>query len=176
MLPGMDGFEFMERVRSFDPKYPVLILSAKTNEESIIKGLAMGADDYLAKPFSLQELLLRIRRILERQEWYKSVLEKEGCVNFGEFWINFDTLEANTIKGIVKLTQYECYIMKYLIENRKRNVTREELLEKVWGYSNTMETRTVDAFMSRLRKYFEANQKEPRHIKSIRGIGYRFSM
>ena len=175
MLPGINGFDFLAHIRSIDPKYPVLILSAKTEEENILKGLSGGADDYISKPFSLQELLLRIKRILKRQEWYTNVLKKEESITFGDFYINFDTQEAKTVQGSVVLTQYECYVMKYLIENKNRNVTREELLEKVWGYSNTMETRTVDAFISRLRKYFESNLKEPRHIKSIRSVGYRFS-
>lgn len=118
--------------------------------------------------------MLRIRRILERQVWYTEKTAAEESCSFGKYWIDFASFQAQTNDGVLGLTQHECYVMKYLIENRARAVSREELLEKVWGYSVTPETRTVDNFIARLRKHFEEDTKSPRHIKSIRGVGYRF--
>jgi two-component system, OmpR family, alkaline phosphatase synthesis response regulator PhoP len=174
MLPKMNGLELLKKIRKKDYQFPVLILSAKSSEEDLINGLSAGADDYITKPFSLPELILRIKRILERQTWYfENSFDKE-IFSFGDFWINFSTSEAKTTKGIKKLTQYEGCLMKYLIENSKKTVSREELLEKVWGYSKIPETRTVDIFIGRLRKLFENDRKKPKHIQSIRSIGYRF--
>lgn len=174
MLPGMNGLDFLRKIRLENPQYPVLILSAKTSEDSLVEGLAAGADDYIKKPFSLPELILRVKRILERQAWYREQTEKQGRFEFGEYWIDFSTFEARTNDGEVLLTQYECFVMKYLIDNMDRSVSREELLKTVWGYSHTPETRTVDNFIARLRKMFEEDRKSPRHIRSIRGVGYRF--
>ncbi len=174
MLPGMNGIELLGEIRRRDHKFPVLILSARSSEGDLVQGLEAGADDYITKPFSLPELILRVRRMLERQKWYDESTERQSRFSFGKYWIDFDGFEANSNSGKTVLTQYECYVMKYLIENRDRPVSREELLEKVWGYSVTPETRTVDAFIARLRKLFEEDRKDPRHIKSVRGVGYRF--
>ena len=174
MLPGMDGLEMLTRVREADYQYPVLILSARSTEEHMLEGLSAGADDYMTKPFSLPELFLRIRRMLERQQWYVAESHRVSSYSFGEFNIHFETFEADTAKGRVRLTPHECYMMKYLIHNRDRTVSREELLEKVWGYTVTPETRTVDTFIARLRKLFEEDRKMPVHIQSVRGVGYRF--
>jgi two-component system alkaline phosphatase synthesis response regulator PhoP len=174
MLPGMSGIDLLKKIRVSDYKQPVLILSAKATEEDMIAGLESGADDYITKPFSLQELLLRVRRILERQSWAASHAPPKNVFAFGEYQINFDTLQAHTNEGVKSLTQYECLLLKYLIDNRHRTVSREELLKEVWGYDSTPETRTVDIFIGRLRKMFDQNAKQPRHIRSIRGVGYRF--
>jgi len=174
MLPGMNGLDFLRQIRKENPQYPVLILSAKTSEESLVEGLSAGADDYIKKPFSLAELILRVNRILERQAWYVEQTAKEQEFSFGDYRINFSTFEARTNDGDVLLTQYECFVMKYLIDNMDRSVSREELLKTVWGYSYTPETRTVDNFIARLRKMFEEDRKSPTHIRSIRGVGYRF--
>jgi len=174
MLPGMNGIELLKRIREVDAKYPVLIVSAKIAEIDLLEGLSAGADDYITKPFSLPELILRVRRILERQAWYTEATRKERIYRFGNYSINFDTLEAQSNKGIMRLTPHESYIMKYLIENKDRTISREELLVKVWGYSKETETRTVDAFVARLRKLFEEERKTVKHIVSIRGVGYRF--
>ena len=173
MLAEMDGVELLEKIRESDHRYPVLILSAKTAKEDRVAGLTAGADDYLTKPFSLEELMLRIRRILERQSWYARLTGEHARYCFGDYWIDFDSFEALTNSGLLRLTPYECYIMKYLIENNDRPIPREELLDQVWGHRD-METRTVDMFLARLRKLFEPDRKNPRHLKSLRGIGYRF--
>ncbi len=175
MLPGMNGFQLLEKIRKKNHRFPVLILSAKASEDDRLDGLNAGADDYMTKPFSLPELIARIRRMLERQSWYHQKTEPQGTYEFGSYRIDFETFEAQTEKGPKQLTPYECYVMKYLIENADRPVSRSELLEKVWGYSSSPETRTVDAFIARLRKLFEKDPKNPRHILSIRGVGYRFS-
>ena len=174
MLPGMSGIDLLEKIRINDYKHPVLILSAKAAEEDMIAGLEAGADDYVTKPFSLPELLLRVRRILERQLWAVSNTPQKHAFAFGAYEVNFDTLRARTNEGVKSLTQYECLLLKYLIENRHRTVSREELLKNVWGYDTTPETRTVDIFIGRLRKIFEQDAKHPRHIRSIRGVGYQF--
>jgi DNA-binding response OmpR family regulator len=174
MLPEMSGLDLLRLIRAEHPQYPVLILSAKSTEDDLVQGLAAGADDYMTKPFSLAELMLRIRGMLRRQSWYAEGVQAQGSYHFGPYWINFATLEAETAQGQVLLTPYECYVMKYLIENKQRSVSRAELLEKVWGHDRSMETRTVDAFMVRLRKLFETDRKNPHFIISIRGIGYRF--
>jgi two-component system, OmpR family, alkaline phosphatase synthesis response regulator PhoP len=174
MLPGMSGIDLLKKIRVGDYKQPVLILSAKASEEDMIAGLESGADDYVTKPFSLPELLLRVRRILERQSWAAGTTPQKKIFTFGEHQVSFDTLEARTNEGVKSLTQYECLLLKYLIENRHRTVSREELLREVWGYDAIPETRTVDIFIGRLRKMFEQDAKHPRHIRSYRGVGYRF--
>ena len=174
MLPGMNGFELLQKIRKRNHRFPVLILSAKTSEDDRLDGLNAGADDYMTKPFSLPELMARIRRMLERQSWYHREDDSQGPFEFDTYRIDFDTFEARTEKGQKQLTPYECYVMKYMIENSDRPVTRAELLEKVWGYSSSLETRTVDAFIVRLRKLFEKDPKNPCHILSVRGVGYRF--
>ena len=174
MLPGMNGIELLKKIRQMHPRFPVLILSAKSSEENMVEGLAAGADDYMTKPFSLPELILRVKRMLERHVWYAEATRLQSLFSFSKYWVNFESFEAMTNKGKIRLTQYECYVMKYLIENRERSVSREELLEKVWGYSVAPETRTVDIFIARLRKLFEENSKSPEHLKSVRSIGYRF--
>lgn len=174
MLPGMSGIDLLKKIRISDYIQPVLILSAKAAEEDLIEGLEAGADDYMTKPFYLPELLLRVRRILERQSWTKNNAAPQNIFAFGEYRVNFNTLDAETNEGVKSLTQYECMLLKYLVENRHRTVSREELLKEVWGYESTPETRTVDIFIGRLRKMFEKNSKLPRHFKSVRGVGYRF--
>ncbi len=174
MLPEMSGIELLRRIRANDYKQPVLILSAKASEEDLIEGLAAGADDYVTKPFSLPELLLRIKRILERQSWAREERRFAGVFSFGRYQVDFETSEAKTNNGDKSLTQYECMLLKYLVENKDRSVSRDELLREVWGYDYTPETRTVDIFIARLRKMFEQDSKVPKHIKSIRGVGYQF--
>jgi two-component system, OmpR family, alkaline phosphatase synthesis response regulator PhoP len=173
MLPAMSGLELLRQIRERDHKKPVLILSAKSAEEDLVAGLSAGADDYVTKPFSLPELLLRIQRILERSSW-TAAGQPTARYEFDGFWLDCAALEAMTTNGVVALTPYECFLMKYLIENRQRAVSREEILREVWGYEHLPETRTVDIFIARLRKLFEPDTRIPRHIKSVRGVGYRF--
>jgi DNA-binding response OmpR family regulator len=174
MLPYIDGFEVAERVRMIDPQMPILMLTAKTESADKVKGLEKGADDYLTKPFHLQELLLRIKGMLKRKSWYKSASEKQPVYNFGNNKINFENLMCSNHEKEFRLTPHEAMVLKYLIEHKGEIVSRKELLENVWHLNSNVETRTVDIFIGRLRKYFETDPGNPRYIKSIRGSGYLF--
>lgn len=174
MLPFYDGFEIAKYVRAIKPQVPILMLTARTTPEDKIKGLEIGADDYLTKPFHLDELLLRVRGMLRRKTWYKSSAEIQPVYKFGNNEINFENLSAICGSKKITLTQREAMLIKYLIENKKKILSRKELLEKVWHVSSEIETRTVDIFISRLRKYFEPDPNNPKFIVSIRSAGYTF--
>lgn len=175
MLPYFDGFDIAERVRKDSPQMPILILTARTAAEDKVRGLELGADDYLTKPFHLQELLLRIKGMLKRKEWYKSFSKLKSIYSFGNNTINFDNLSCTSGSKKFILTQREAMVLKYLIERKGKIVSRKELLENVWQISSEIETRTVDNFISRLRKYFEPDPNEPVFIKSVRSAGYSFN-
>lgn len=173
MLPYYNGFELVEIIRKKEPRIPLLILTAKSKNEDKIKGFELGVDDYLTKPFHLEELLLRIKRMLKRRSWYTT--EGSNFVyKFGENKIDFEKMECYGKSKTYQLTQNEIMVLKYLIDNKGKIVSRKDLLENVWHVSPEIETRTVDIFISRLRKYCEDNPSEPRYIKSIRGVGYIF--
>ncbi len=174
MLPYIDGFEVARRIRENSPAIPILMLTARTSVKDKILGLSLGADDYLTKPFHLEELLLRVRGMLKRKLWYTNVTTSQPYFQFGSNEINFNNLKAQTKSGEIQLTQHEAMMLKCLIENRGKIVTRKELLEKVWNISSEVETRTVDNFIVRLRKYFEPNPAQPIYFKSIRSAGYMF--
>ncbi len=177
MLPGMSGYEFLREVRSHDFRLPVLILSAMSGDEAVVKGLELGADDYVIKPFSLAQLLLRIKRLILRSQWAPREIESLKYYNVNGYHVDFDNFLAIKEESGEKvvLTQFEAGLLRYLIAHKNQVVTREELLSEVWGYENPpSETRTVDIFMGRLRKIFEENARAPRHFLSIRGAGYKF--
>jgi DNA-binding response OmpR family regulator len=174
MLPYLNGFQVAEKIREKSPQIPILILTAKTSRDDRVKGLESGADDYLTKPFHLRELLLRIKRMLQRKEWYKSATIINPTVRFGGNEINFENMKCKTRDGVIQLTYIEAMLLKYLIEKKGKIVSREELLENVWHMNPDIETRTVDNFIARLRKYFEPVSQGPKFIKSIRGAGYIF--
>ena len=174
MLPYHDGFEIAEIVRKDDPQLPILMLTARTGAKDKVKGLELGADDYLTKPFNLSELLLRVKGMLKRKRWYKEVSTDNPVYNFGENRVNFENLNCENGRDEFRLTQKEAMVLKYLIENTGKVVSRKELLENVWQVSSEVETRTVDIFISRLRKYFEPDPSNPIYIKSIRSAGYMF--
>lgn len=174
MLPYITGFEVAEIVRKADPQMPILILTARTEAEDKVKGLEAGADDYLTKPFHLQELLLRVEGMLKRKSWYKSAAEKQPVYRFGNNEINFENLNCRHGDIDLRLTPQEAMVLKYLVERKGEIVTRKELLENVWHLNPEIETRTVDIFIARLRKYFESDPANPVYIKSIRGAGYMF--
>jgi len=174
MLPYHNGFEIAEIVRNKQPQMPILMLTARTGVEDRVKGLELGADDYLTKPFHLDELLLRIKGMLRRKEWYKSITSQQPVYNFGGFEINFENLQCQKGKDHFQLTAYEAMVLKYLIDNKGNVVTRKELLENVWHMNPEVETRTVDNFIARLRKYFEIDPSKPVFITSIRSAGYMF--
>ncbi len=174
MLPYLDGFAVAEKIREKAPQIPILILTARTAAVDRVRGLQLGADDYLTKPFHLQELLLRIRGMLTRKKWYKEITVDQPFYRFGDNEINFADLTAQAGKQKLQLTQREAMVLRHLIDNKGRLVSRKELLEKVWNTSAEVETRTVDNFIVRLRKYFEPNPAAPVYIKSVRSAGYMF--
>ncbi len=174
MLPYYNGFEVARQIREKSPQIPILMLTAKTSPMDRVQGLAIGADDYLTKPFHLEELLARVKGMLKRKRWYKDITSDRSVYRFGNNEVNFDNLIAHTDKGKIRLTVHEAMLLKHLIENKGKVVTRKELLEKVWNITSEVETRTVDNFIVRLRKYFEPDPAKPIYIKSIRSAGYMF--
>ncbi|WP_282011716.1 response regulator transcription factor [Nitrospina watsonii] len=176
MLPGMGGLEVARKIRETDYRFPILMLTAKSTEEDRTEGLEAGADDYLTKPFHLPELLLRVKGILRRKQWYQQVSQKNDVYEFGDMWIDFQTGKARGQDGEFYLTSKEIMIMNLLIANQGKPVSREELLEKVWGYAPDTETRTVDNFIARLRKHFEKKPQKPQFIQTVREKGYQFDV
>jgi DNA-binding response OmpR family regulator len=174
MLPGLGGLEVARTIRETNIRFPILMLTAKSSKKDREIGLQAGADDYLTKPFHLPELLLRIKGILRRSEWYKEPVHDQDVFRFSEMWINFRTGKVKGVDGEFYLTTKEALVMKLLVEKKDDIVSREELLEKVWGYDPQTETRTVDNFISRLRKYFEKRPQKPVHILTVREKGYQF--
>jgi DNA-binding response OmpR family regulator len=174
MMPGRDGFAVCDALRASGSRLPVLFLTAKTRDEDRIRGLEAGGDDYIGKPFHLRELLLRIRAILRRQEWFRRP-PADGEFRFGRNRVDFRTWEAQAGGSRFTLSQKECMILKLLVERGGEVVTREEILERVWGGDASPTSRTVDNFIVRLRRYFEPDPDEPRHIHTLRGAGYRFT-
>jgi len=175
MLPKLGGMEVVKKVRETNIRFPVLMLTAKTTDEDRTLGLEAGADDYITKPFHLPELLLRVKGILRRKDWYQEPIRNLEYFEFDNMWVDFNTGKAKGCDGEFYLTPKEVLVMNLLIANRGNVVSREELLEKVWGYSPNTETRTVDNFISRLRKYFEKKPQTPRYIVTVREKGYQFT-
>lgn len=174
MLPKLGGLEVVRAIRQNDVRFPVLMLTARSADEDRASGLEAGADDYLTKPFHLPELLLRVKGILRRGDWYKEPVREKDKFEFDDKWVNFSTGQARGSSGEFMLTQKEALIMNLLISRRGEAVSREELLEKVWGFRPDTETRTLDNFISRLRKYFEKKPQKPEYILTVREKGYQF--
>ena len=174
MLPYKNGFEVAEHIRDKNPQMPILMLTARTSVDDRVKGLEIGADDYITKPFHLKELLLRIEGMLRRKSWYVKSVSTNPFYHFGKNEINFENLRCKHGKHEFHLTHFEAILMKYLIVNKGRIISRKELLENVWNLNPEVETRTVDIFISRLRKYFEDDPSNPVYIKSVRSSGYIF--
>jgi len=175
MMPKLDGLEVCRRLRATGSRVPILFLTAKAADADRLLGLKVGADDYVAKPFLLEELILRIHGVFRRQEWYSTAPSDQEIFRFGENEVNFLTYEATTGGRTVSLTEKECMLMKLLVERRNQVVSREEILGRVWGYRFSTSSRTIDNFIVRLRRYFEVNPKDPQFINSVRGVGYRFT-
>lgn len=173
MLPEVDGFQICSQVRLRNTKVGIIIVSAKDTSLDRITGLKMGADDYLTKPFNLEELLLRVNNLLKRstEEGAKEIEE----YTFDGNTINFITYEADTINGVIQLTKKEVLLIKLLIERQNEVVSRQQILQTVWGYDVYPSTRTIDNFILSFRKYFERDPREPVHFHSIRGVGYKFT-
>jgi DNA-binding response OmpR family regulator len=181
MLPGIDGLSVLRSIRLEDERIPILILSAKADMDYKVKGLSYGVDDYLTKPFSLEEFMLRVERLLTRLSWYEesAAVGADGGVadsihTFGDNRIDFSTLIARGQKGDIQLTGQEAKLLKLFIQNPGKPLSRQKLLEIGWGYTRGTTTRTVDNFIVRFRKYFEKNPKKPVHFKSLRSVGYIF--
>ena len=170
MLPGVSGIEVLKYIRMQDPDVPVIMLTAKTGEADRVDGLDAGADDYVLKPFSIRELLARVRARL------RSVPadEEDGRGHFGGLSVDLRRRVLHKDDEEIRLTTHEAGVLSYLIERQGQDVTREELLENVWGYSPSMQTRTVDNQILKLRKKIEQLPADPRHILTIHGVGYRF--
>jgi len=177
MLPGIDGISVLRNIRLEDERIPILILSAKGTPDDKIKGLSYGVDDYLSKPFNLEEFLLRVERLLTRVDMYRNeddISLPSQTYSFGENHINFVTSVADCKYGKVSLTEQETKLLKLFIANRGKPLSRDKLLVIVWGYTGKTTTRTVDNFIVRFRKYFEDNPKRPVFFKSLRSVGYVF--
>ncbi|MCA9673346.1 MAG: response regulator transcription factor [Myxococcales bacterium] len=177
MLPDGSGVEICREVRARQIFVPVIFLTAKGGADNVVDGLDAGGDDYITKPFALKELLGRIQASLRRQGWSGDDGEAQNRtreVAFGESRVNFVTREVNAIGTVTTLTDLELNLLRYLADNRERPVSRGELLEQVWGVDAESNTRSVDNFIVRLRRLFERDPARPRHIVTVRGVGYQF--
>jgi len=177
MLPGMSGYAVCEAIRSIDMDLPILILTARTLSEDRTRGFDVGANQYLTKPFDLDEFLARIKNLLiyhGRDKWQMPSTGRIRQFAFANANINFDTFEVTVANEPVRMTQLEMTLLRYFAENEGRVIPRRELLAKVWGVPGGLNTRAPDQFIRRLRKTFEPNPAEPRHFLTIRDAGYRF--
>jgi len=173
MIPNIDGIAVCENIRLHDSDVPIMFLSAKSSAEDRVLGLKKGGDDYLTKPFDIEELMLRINKLIDR----KLDNGSSNSVNeydFGKNSANFDSYEAVGSNGKFSLTKKEALLLKLLIENKDEVVSREKILQTVWGYSVYPSTRTIDNFILAFRKYFEEDPKNPKFFLSLRGVGYKF--
>ena len=173
MLPGMNGFELCERIRADNRDQPIIMLTAKSADEDIIRGLSLGADDYVAKPFSIAQLVLRVQAVLRRS---RINADMEQYIRLGsDIEIDVRNLSGRRADRALVFTRRELEVLQYLHANRERPVSRDELLSKVWGYGNNLdiETRTVDIHIAKLRRKIEAEPSQPCHLVTVRGAGYR---
>ena len=174
MLPDSHGFDLCREMRKTQPKLPILMLTALGEEQDRVSGLKEGADDYLTKPFSLDEFLLRIRGMLRRSAWYQPSQIKTEDYQFGSNLIDLNNLAAETTKGKIRITELEGRMLAIFFSNEGETLTRATLLKSVWGMAEDTETRTLDNFIVRIRKYFEEDPANPKHFLTVRGRGYRF--
>lgn len=172
MMPNASGTDVLQFINSEQIKIATIILSAKDQAEDRIQGLKMGADDYVQKPFNLEELILRINKLLARSQ---SSSEVQNFAKIGKYSINFDSFLAETSQGIIQLTKTELGILKMLIQRPNSVVSRKEILTAVYGFEIFPNTRTIDNFILAFRKYFEEDTKNPKHFISVRGVGYKFN-
>jgi len=175
MLPVKDGLEVCRIIRKESGRVPILFLTARDREDDRIAGLLAGGDDYLTKPFNLKELILRVSAIFRRQVWYSTANLDENKFQFGDCSVDFVSYEAQCPAGKTELSQKECMIMKFLAEHADEVVTRDMILDAVWGYNVYPSSRTVDNFIVRLRKMFETDPSNPRYLHTVRGVGYKFT-
>jgi len=181
MLPGKDGFSVMSELRQAGNFIPTLMLTARGRPEDVLRGFAAGADDYLTKPFELAILIARIKGLLRRREWLRAALnhittptEPKGTFTFGEKSVHFDLLELHVRAQKFPLTLMEANVLRHLIQHEGAPVSRKAMLEEVWGLHEDTDTRAIDNFIVRLRRYIEDDPTKPRHLLTVRGVGYRF--
>ena len=185
MLPGRNGFEVAADLRQAGQYVPILMLTARNRPEDVLKGFEAGADDYLPKPFELAILIARLHGLLRRREWLnrsrgaqsnntENNKDAAGVFTFSGKTIDFNELELKSFGRTIKLTLMEADLLKYLIKNKGQTVSRKSILENVWGLHEDTDTRAIDNFIVRLRRYIEEDPSNPRHLLTIRGIGYRF--
>jgi DNA-binding response OmpR family regulator len=184
MLPGQNGFAVISELRRVGQFIPTLILTARGHPDDVLRGFAAGADDYLTKPFELSILIARIRGLLRRREWLEGssnhvppISQLKDVFTFGgntEKTVNFDRLELCIRDQVFRLTQMEANVLRYLIEHEGEPVSRKTMLDQVWGLREDTDTRPIDNFIVRLRRYIEDDPTRPRHLLTVRGVGYRF--
>jgi two-component system, OmpR family, alkaline phosphatase synthesis response regulator PhoP len=181
MLPGKDGFSVVSELRQAGQFIPTLILTARGHPDDVLRGFAAGADDYLSKPFELSILIARIRGLLRRREWLRASLDRTAATpqsadtfRFGDKSVNFDLLELRVRDQVFPLTLMEANLLRYLIRHEGKPVSRKIMLDEVWGLHEDTDTRAIDNFVVRLRRYIEDDPRNPRHLLTVRGVGYRF--
>jgi DNA-binding response OmpR family regulator len=186
MLPGISGFDVVSKMRESGQFVPTLILTARGHAEDVLQGFAAGADDYLTKPFELSILIARIRGLLRRREWLRASVkspaevvpelppEAKNRFTFGDKSVDFDLLQLHVRDQVFPLTLMEANVLRYLIENEGKRVSRKAMLANVWGLHEDTDTRAIDNFIVRLRRYIEDDPTRPRHLQTVRGVGYRF--
>jgi two-component system, OmpR family, alkaline phosphatase synthesis response regulator PhoP len=181
MLPGKDGFTVMAEMRQSGQFVPTLILTARGHPADVLKGFAAGADDYLTKPFDLSILMARIQGLLRRREWLRADIHhgvakpaSPDVFRFGDKSVHFDLLELRVGEQVFPLTLMEANLLRYLIGHEGKPVSRKAMLEEVWGLHEDTDTRAIDNFMVRLRRYIEEDPRRPQHLLTVRGVGYRF--
>lgn len=176
MLPGKDGFTVMSEVRQAGQYVPTLMLTARGHPDDVLKGFAAGADDYLTKPFDLAILIARISGLLRRREWLSArrPAPPSDVFTFGDKSVDFNRLELRVREQVFPLTLMEMGVLKYLILHAGQPVSRKKMLEDVWGLREDTDTRAIDNFIVRLRRYMEDDPTRPRHVLTVRGVGYRF--
>ena len=189
MLPGKDGFSVVSELRAASNYVPVLMLTARGRPEDVLKGFAAGADDYLAKPFDLEILLARLQGLLRRSQWMRALHASErptdagsdprslgdfGTFSFQGKTIDFGALELRTSGNVIHLTLMESELLRHLVRNEGHVVSRKQILDEVWGLHEDTDTRAIDNFVVRLRKYIENDPSRPQHLLTVRGVGYRF--
>jgi two-component system, OmpR family, alkaline phosphatase synthesis response regulator PhoP len=182
MLPGKDGFEVVSQLRASGKFVPILMLTARSRPEDVLRGFEAGADDYLPKPFELSILLARLRGLLRRREWFHRSQsanenfpqEADRILTFSGKTLDFGSLELRADGKKVRLTLMEAELLRYLVKHEGEAVSRRSVLESVWGLREDTDTRAIDNFIVRLRKYIEDDPTKPRHLLTVRGVGYRF--
>ncbi len=194
MLPGISGFDVVSKMRESGQFVPTLILTARGHAEDVLQGFAAGADDYLTKPFELSILIARIRGLLRRREWLRAAVkpspeaaqpaqedevpdapaDSTQTFSFGDKSVDFDRLELRVREQVFPLTLMEANVLRYLVESEGKRVSRKAMLANVWGLHEDTDTRAIDNFIVRLRRYIEDDPTRPRHLQTVRGVGYRF--